>query len=189
MANNINPYLNYYIGFKTSLLCISIFNHVEQHQDFSTLLIVNILSVIITLINYNTLYDAFFLVIEFFIGLLMLGNWNSVSLIEKIIIVYNMIPVLSIWLIVGIGCLIHGYNSRAYQRAYDRNHSSASYSKKNSTKINLIELDKEYQCSICYQMINNFGFSICENEHLFHQDCIKEWIKVSITANCPYCRQ
>lgn len=57
-----------------------------------------------------------------------------------------------------------------------------------SIKYNVIENDKEKNCSICLSDFDNEDMVSCikECQHIFHTNCIKEWGKYKTT--CPVCR-
>ena len=46
--------------------------------------------------------------------------------------------------------------------------------------------DKTEHCSICMRLFNNTSVRVLTCEHMFHVECIDEWIKRSET--CPLCR-
>ena len=93
MTHHLDHIIKYYIGFKVGLIGISMYNHVHDFNDISILLVVNIISVSLAFINFNTLYDALCFVIEFFIGIITMTNWYSLPTIDKIIIIYNILPI------------------------------------------------------------------------------------------------
>lgn len=46
------------------------------------------------------------------------------------------------------------------------------------------------ECSICFENIGEDDRQVCVTRcgHLFHNDCVKTWMKQSKTSSCPQCR-
>ena len=61
---------------------------------------------------------------------------------------------------------------------------------KNNISICENEINSSITCAICLENIKNVGYSICDNQHFYHQDCIKKWITNDHgNKKCPTCRQ
>ena len=43
-------------------------------------------------------------------------------------------------------------------------------------------------CPICYDEINNDSKYVTSCNHIFHKNCIDDWIIISDSLECPYCR-
>lgn len=47
-----------------------------------------------------------------------------------------------------------------------------------------------FECAICYSEIdirNRSGYMLAPCDHLFHQDCLVQWMEVKM--ECPICRK
>ena len=172
--NNINHFIILYSSVKISLILTD--------KSFGIISYINLIHNLIMLYFQNSMYDCICFLIEFFIGLITLTASPSLTFNQKILSWISMIPTLLIWLTMGIiFTLYHMQGYYYYQKGY-------SSSKKK--KINSIELDTETQCSICLDSIQKKGYTICNNKHYFHQECIQKWIDIKeYNLSCPYCRQ
>lgn len=54
-----------------------------------------------------------------------------------------------------------------------------------SKNNNIVENDDDECCAICYSELNKDPVKL-KCDHIFHSECIKEWVKSS--ATCPICR-
>lgn len=44
-------------------------------------------------------------------------------------------------------------------------------------------------CSICLEILDPTNFAVLGScSHVFHPECIKEWLSVALRRNCPKCQ-
>jgi len=140
----------------------------------------NIISTVLQIILCKDILIGISFVVEFFLGLICLINFQNVNLFHKIINILNLIPCLSIWLFIsGVYIYFAMLKTQEAKKIYNQN--------KNKIKFKILE--KEYQCSICFDNINKNGYTICNNSHYFHKECISKWVEYKYDAKCPYCRE
>lgn len=45
------------------------------------------------------------------------------------------------------------------------------------------------ECIICSSDINGVCYYSCEDKHIFHKDCLRQWVIESDKTTCPLCRK
>lgn len=178
-----NNYLITYGFLKLSLIgygCYTIDNNCSSFDNncssFNFGEIIHILHAALIIINNASFYSCICIVTEFFLGIISCCNWTNMNHIQKAYSIFSIIPTLSIWIL--ISCIYLFFIFERYK----------VYQKINKKVIiKSMDLNKNYDCSICLSKIDNKGFYTCSNKHYFHQDCLQKWINLNKT--CPYCRE
>ena len=99
ILNNIgkmdfNIFLILYAGTRIGFIINSI-------SLINTLDLINFIHCIIILYYNNSIYGCLCLVVDFFLGLINIGIWNSLLINQKIYTIISVLPTLLIWLIAG----------------------------------------------------------------------------------------
>jgi hypothetical protein len=169
---NINYFLILYSSVKIILLLTD--------ENFSLFSYINVLHICLMIYYQSTIYDCICFVIEFFIGLISLISIDKMSINQRYISLISILPAICMWSLIGIIYTyyqIHGFY-------YNNSHSDKNINIEN------VVLTKLEHCSICLNNISLEGFTICNNKHYFHKNCIQKWIDIKDhNCKCPYCRQ
>lgn len=55
--------------------------------------------------------------------------------------------------------------------------------------LEVIAVDEDWECPICYQKNDSDVVAVCNNKHLFHKKCFKKWVNINKQpCACPICR-
>ena len=70
-------------------------------------------------------------------------------------------------------------------------HDMRSYCTRHFNKLSLtfVDIDIFENCSICYKVLCTSSMIKTKCDHVFHEKCIRLWLKKSEEDTCPLCRQ
>ncbi len=52
-----------------------------------------------------------------------------------------------------------------------------------------MQLNREKECSVCLAEFKEQDKVVqCKNKHVFHEECLSDWIKTGANIGCPVCR-
>lgn len=174
------PIIFYWINYKMLLILVNLYYNPSCIFSICQL----ITNGYILIPQKDSIYPSFYLIIDLISGILSFNSNNNYLLFN--LLSYSCIfPVVLIWLMASILMLTY------HARHSDYNYRSHQLNKiKNNVSIVEKEINCIITCAICLENIKNIGYTICDNQHFYHQDCIKKWTTNDYgNRKCPTCRQ
>ena len=146
------------------LICIIIYNYYYNELNILNIIDIILSNRLLLVSDYDDRILNLYLI--FILLIIQLSDIHDNIIISTLSLFLNLLRVIIL--------IIYLYSRYQYEKYY--------------YKLNEMEYNNNdiIECSICLEIINNkYSLTICN--HIFHNKCIYQWLKIKNT--CPICRE